>query len=1138
MPALRVAAPATVGQDGRSYDMGNDSIAIYDISGGAFELLESVELADEPNGNSGIGFSEDSRFAYIGTHKRQSANPKLYEISLEAPYGVTRSMEFPEALEHIGPTRCVGNRVFMSDAANLKMWVVDRSSWTKIGYALESAPAALEVHPSGAYLFVLMPDIGTVVAIDTSSMSIVARFDGLSTGAHDIEFNNDGTEMYVAHSSSVGEIMVFDLDCGCGPVGETCPVDFEKENGQVLIHHGPGACENTEGEPGPSVESYSTSLPSTVSPGEPMTFSVDWNRCDDCNPNAVIYSSFLGDWALDQPLQVSSSYFTTCEETATDGVTFTAPDEPGLYRVRWIMCFAFDAIRNFCGEAYTGDAWDPGTCPYVERTFTVRGCGNVQCDIAKSDDFEDGMIDPTLWAWGGLNRATFGGPGGSWQWSHEEVIDPGDGYLRMRVWGPTSGNTFGAEAWVRTLYDFNDGANHLINFAWEAAVQDGHYNHYHIQVTDGYIPPDGNPHWPFGEAPIPGTTDLLWRLSGEAEVPGASYPSGLPKSAWSMTIAPSGLAVLYDGPDASGSVIRSEPLDPAYAWYVRFMTLDGTSAGFTAGDISLNLYDFCATTVADSECGNGVVDTNEVCDDGNQTNGDGCDDDTANGGNCTPTACGNGVITIGEICDDGDLIDDDGCDSNCTVTSCGNGVVTAGEECDDSNNDDYDGCSAECIIADFKYRCVILDTPSTEDQKPDLPSGMPSVPADEPFYVEFWATDSELTNSGVVSAYADLEWTEGLINCESITNAVLFDLFPGGTCDDILIDELGGSQLESGIAIAPEWARVAYAEFTPDAIGPADFSLLPAATESSAHGRGLVPPVDIDYGTCTVEVVCPCIYDLDDNCNIAGGDLGLFAPCWSLCEDDPDWDTFGCGEKDFDCNGCVSGGDLGWFAGAWQKTCDLVDPIADYPECRQCDGPVYCPGAVAGRGTEAGGDTNSKSVARANMAAPSVLLSLQLREPNDFVQPSSRLDRGRLATFERGEHLVAEIWAKDISPTSDGLTVVFTDLFFDPSQFEVVSIDSGDTFTLFAAPSIATNDGVVRGVGGATLESTKGAGTWIRVAVVELVALEDIARPTVSIRPSEGEAVSRYGQGLVPTEQVRVAPKRLNKRSIQSLQVP
>jgi uncharacterized repeat protein (TIGR01451 family) len=94
-------------------------------------------------------------------------------------------------------------------------------------------------------------------------------------------------------------------------------------------------------------------------------------------------------------------------------------------------------------------------------------------------------------------------------------------------------------------------------------------------------------------------------------------------------------------------------------------------------------------------CGNGASDPGELCDDGNLSDGDGCDS------NCTPTGCGNGIATSGEICDDGNLMDNDGCDSNCTPTGCGNNVVTGGEQCDDGNTIDGDGCSATCQVEVF-----------------------------------------------------------------------------------------------------------------------------------------------------------------------------------------------------------------------------------------------------------------------------------------------------------------------------------------------------------------------------------------------------------------------------------------------------
>ena len=89
-------------------------------------------------------------------------------------------------------------------------------------------------------------------------------------------------------------------------------------------------------------------------------------------------------------------------------------------------------------------------------------------------------------------------------------------------------------------------------------------------------------------------------------------------------------------------------------------------------------------------CGDGIVGAGEQCDDGNATDGDGCDS------NCTPTACGNGIRDATERCDDGNLVDGDGCDSTCTPSGCGNGVVDQREQCDPPSDTPCNGCGTYC----------------------------------------------------------------------------------------------------------------------------------------------------------------------------------------------------------------------------------------------------------------------------------------------------------------------------------------------------------------------------------------------------------------------------------------------------------
>ena len=95
-------------------------------------------------------------------------------------------------------------------------------------------------------------------------------------------------------------------------------------------------------------------------------------------------------------------------------------------------------------------------------------------------------------------------------------------------------------------------------------------------------------------------------------------------------------------------------------------------------------------------CGNSQIEYGETCDDGNTTDGDGCSSTCQLEGSLT---CGNNSLDDGEECDDGNNTNGDGCDQYCMSENlCGNGNLDYGEQCDDGNPDNGDGCSAECIL--------------------------------------------------------------------------------------------------------------------------------------------------------------------------------------------------------------------------------------------------------------------------------------------------------------------------------------------------------------------------------------------------------------------------------------------------------
>src|SRR5262249_53149119 len=117
---------------------------------------------------------------------------------------------------------------------------------------------------------------------------------------------------------------------------------------------------------------------------------------------------------------------------------------------------------------------------------------------------------------------------------------------------------------------------------------------------------------------------------------------------------------------------------------------------------------FCVSAGADgiaqsTVCGNGVADADEngiagdaECEDGNQTDGDGCSAICQ-----AESICGNGILQAGEQCDDGNLDPGDGCNERCRKEFCGDGITQAGlgEECDDGNNRNDDTCVVGCRTA-------------------------------------------------------------------------------------------------------------------------------------------------------------------------------------------------------------------------------------------------------------------------------------------------------------------------------------------------------------------------------------------------------------------------------------------------------
>ncbi|HEX2895484.1 MAG TPA: MBG domain-containing protein [Marmoricola sp.] len=162
-----------------------------------------------------------------------------------------------------------------------------------------------------------------------------------------------------------------------------------------------------------------------------------------------------------------------------------------------------------------------------------------------------------------------------------------------------------------------------------------------------------------------------------------------------------------------------------------------TDADYTETD---NLPGTLTVQPAVAVCGNSIVESGEVCDDGNTVNETSCPygDATCNACNSTCSAvlnltgsyCGDGQTDTaqGEVCDDGNTVDETSCpygDATCyacnstcsaplnlTGSYCGDGYVDSanGEVCDDGNNVTETSCpagQATCQVCDATCSTVL-----------------------------------------------------------------------------------------------------------------------------------------------------------------------------------------------------------------------------------------------------------------------------------------------------------------------------------------------------------------------------------------------------------------------------------------------
>jgi cysteine-rich repeat protein len=162
---------------------------------------------------------------------------------------------------------------------------------------------------------------------------------------------------------------------------------------------------------------------------------------------------------------------------------------------------------------------------------------------------------------------------------------------------------------------------------------------------------------------------------------------------------------------SSVNIISAGAVDRVF-WVVGSSATLGTNTDFVGNIIAIE--SITLNTGSRIDCGSALARTGSVTLDTNLI--EACNYTCNN-----PWICGDGVVDSNEECDDGNLNNDDACNSQCDLTSnvgtCGEAIVDSNEVCDDGNLNNDDSCTNLCITCEKSNNSsdqFILDVSATK----------------------------------------------------------------------------------------------------------------------------------------------------------------------------------------------------------------------------------------------------------------------------------------------------------------------------------------------------------------------------------------------------------------------------------------
>jgi len=196
------------------------------------------------------------------------------------------------------------------------------------------------------------------------------------------------------------------------------------------------------------------------------------------------------------------------------------------------------------------------------------------------------------------------------------------------------------------------------------------------------------------------------------------------------------------------------------------------------------------TGVETMDCGNGMREGEEQCDDGNEVD----DDECSNA--CVPETCGNQMHDEGEDCDSTAANSDVLCTPECQINICHDGYQLGEEKCDDGNTDDDDDCVDACQFAacgDFHVHADVEECDDGNAENDDeCVACVPAQCGDGFVHADMEGCDPEMDASFACAANGFFDG-EGLC-----TKACEVDLSSCTNCGDGILDVGDGEECDFG----------------------------------------------------------------------------------------------------------------------------------------------------------------------------------------------------------------------------------------------------------------------------------------------------------------------------------------------------